>query len=361
MRGCLRTIAVVMAIIFVLTAVIAMITVPFVRVVTDRDAIKAALSQLDDVLVEAVPSIVARTLEEQARQQGLAQLELDEAVIEEAISQLLPPGWLDSQTESVVDTIYDVLETGDTEGAEINIDARPLLERLQGEPGKQVIATIIQSLPPCTQPLTPDLLNGDVKIPACVPSEIPQAQIVEQVHTQFVQTLTQNPQIMEQAGLITVPIGELMTQSSNNPELQQARDQLQRVQRIFKLAQRWSWTLWIIPLGSLFLILLLAVRSLRELGHWWGWPLLLTAVSVFIITFILPTISQAMLGITTASFPAGEIALSTQRLTRQIFNSITDVWLNRVYLQAGIMLVAGLILLLIGFIVPARRNPETTP
>ncbi len=358
MRGCLQVLAVLAAIVFVITAVIALIVQPLIHVVTDRDAIKTALSDLDEVIVEAMPSFVARTLEEQARQQGLEQLNIDEAIIEAAIDDLLPPGWLDAQTESVVDTIYDVLESGDTEDAEINVDARPLLERLRGESGKQLITTIVESLPPCTEPLTPDLLTGDGNIPACIPPEIPQTEIVERAHAQFVQTLDQNPQIAEQAGLISIPIGELMTTSPDNPnsELEQAREQLQQLQRTFTLARRWSWTLWLIPLGSLILILLLTVRSLKEFGHWWGWPFTITAVIVFLITFILPTLSQLVLQTAVSSTPAAEIAGAAQKLTGQVFDSISRVWLNRVYFQAGIMFAIGLILLLIGFLIPAQRE-----
>ncbi|MCP5095560.1 MAG: hypothetical protein GY943_08415, partial [Chloroflexi bacterium] len=279
MRGCLQVLAVLVAIVFVITAVIAMLVVPLVRVVTDRDAIKTVLADLDDVVIDVVPSLVAQSIEEQARQQGFTQLDIDEAVMEEAIDALIPPEWLEAQTETAVDALYDMIETGDMENAEIEIDTRPLLDRMRGEPGKQVVATIVDSLPVCTEPINPEaLLGGDVEIPTCIPPDVLRDELVAQVHTQFVQTLDENPEIMAQAGVITVPIGQV-TSESQIPEIQQAQAQLEQLNRYFLLAKRWSWTLWLIPVGCLFMILLLVVRSMSTFGYWWGWPLVITAVS----------------------------------------------------------------------------------
>jgi hypothetical protein len=357
MRGCLQVIGILIAIFFVITAVIAMLVVPLVRVVTNRDAVKAVVAELDEVIIAAVPSFVTQTLEEQARQQGLGQLNIDEVMMEEAIDALIPPEWMAAQTETAVDAVYDVLESGNSENADIEIDTRPLLERIRGEPGKQVFATIVDGLPTCTEPVAAvSLVEGDVTIPSCIPSELPRELLVEQVHAQFVQALDENPEIMGQAGLVTIPIGQLAGNQQNS-ELVQVRAQLERLNRQFMLAKRWIWILWVIPAGCLFLILLLVVRSVRSFGSWWGWPLAITAVIVLLLSFIFPTLLSALLKTAVIPAGAGIIAISAQDFTKSLVDSVTDAWLNKVTVQAAFMFAIGLILILIGFLIQAK--PQT--
>ncbi len=355
MRGCLQMLAFLAAIVFVITAVIAMLVVPLVRVITDRNAIKDALAELDQVIVAAVPSLVAQTLEEQARQQGLDQLDIDEAVMEEAIDALIPPEWVESQTETAVDAVYDVLETGSIDNAEIELDMRPLLERMRGEPGKQVVSSIVDGLPACTEPLSVEsLVNGEATIPTCIPPEVPRETVVEQVHTQFVQALDENPEIMAQAGVVTVPIGQIMG-NGQNQDIERSRAQLERINRQFLLAKRWIWTLWLIPVTSLFLIVLFVVRSVSSFGNWWGWSLAITAVIVFLLTFIFPTVLSVVLGTAVMPPQAGNLAFPAQEMARQLLDSVTDVWLNRVTLQAALMFGVGLILIAVGVFTRSQK------
>lgn len=354
MRGCLRFFASVVAVLFVITAVFALFLTNLFAVVADREVIKESLTNLDQLVVEAVPAFVAQTLEEQARERGLAPIDLDEAILQQSMETLLPPGWIEAQTDTAVDTVYDMLESGNLDNAELEIDTTPLLDRFRGAPGQEIVGVIVNSLPPCAAPINPaELFNGDVTIPACLPPGVPNEQIVQEVHTRLVQALDSNPQLTSEFGLLRVPLFS-PEQQAQNEDLTQSRAQLLRLQQLFSLAQDWGWLLWLLSAGCLLLIALLAVRSWSEWGHWWGWPLLGTAAFVLFVAFLFPAITTLLL----RQLPADPAAITTslQQTVVRLVTAVTDTWLSRVYLQAGIMLVAGVLLVLLGFLTGSRRQ-----
>lgn len=351
MRGCLRVLAVLTAILFFISATVALLVVPLARAVTDRETIKESLAELDQVMVEAVPPLVARTLEQRAQQLGIPGVDLDEALLQESLQTLLPPGWMEAQTATAVDAVYDAIESGSVDDVTVQLDMQPVLERLQGDPGRQLVANVIAGIPDCPEGTLPDLNND--RLPSCIPPTLPRDVVAQQAHDQLMQQLAQNPQFLAQAGRVQIPLGQL-TADANNPQAQQARENLQRLQRWFTLARNWSWLLWLIPLGSLLLIGLLVVRSVREWGMWWGWPLVATAVFVFLLTLVLPGVTTFVLR--TLPPIAGTAVLPTGELARTLLDSVLDVWLNHVYLQAGLMLGIGVILVAIGAMAGQQRS-----
>ena len=356
MQGCLRFFAGVMAVLFVITAVLALFLTNLINVVADREIIKDSLSNLDSLVIEAVPAFVTQMLQEQARERGLAPIDLDEAVLRSSMETLLPPGWIEAQTDTAVDIVYDMLETGNLDNAELEIDSTPLLERFRGQPGQEIVSTILSSLPPCSDPVNPaELLGPEVTIPACMPPGVPQAQLTQEVHARLVQAMDSNAQLANEFGTIRIPLFSA-EQQAQNEEVVQARDQLLRLQQAFSLAQNWGWLLWLLPVSCLLLIALLAVRSWSAWGLWWGWPMVTTAVLVLFITLIFPAITTFLL----RQLPAEPLAATTtlQQTAIRLITAVTDTWLSRVNLQAGILFLGGILLVLIG-IVSRRRTVET--
>lgn len=353
MRGFLQFLAGIMALLFVITAALALLLTNFFAVVADREVIKDSLSNLDSLVVEAVPAIVAETLEVQARERGLAPINLDEEVLQESMETLLPPGWVEAQADAAVDTVYDMLESGNLDNAELVIDTTPLLDRFRGEPGRQIVVNVVSSLPPCTEVVNPaELLGPDVTIPACMPPGVPQEQITQEVHARLVQTLDSNPQLTNEFGVVRVPLFS-PEQQAQNTRLVQARAQLLRLQRMFALAQKWGWLLWLLPAGCLLLIALLAVRSWSELGHWWGWPFLGAAVLVLLLTLFIPTMTAYLL----RQLPQNQaFATISLRQTSRLVTAVTDTWQNRVNIQAGVMFVFGLLFVMLGFLTRGKAG-----
>ena len=356
MRGFLRFLAGIMALLFVITAVLALFLTNLFAVVADREIIKESLSNLDELVVETVPTFVAQTLEQQARERGLAPINLDEELLQQSMETLLPPGWIEAQADTAVDTVYDMLETGDLDNAELEIDTTPLLDRFRGDPGRVVVSNIVTSLPACTQPINPaELLGPNVTIPACLPPGVPADQITQEVHTRLVQTLDSNPQFTSEFGVVRVPLFS-SEQQAQNEQLVQTREQLLRLQRTFAFAQNWGWVLWLLPLSCLFMIAVFAVRSISDLGYWWGWTLLGTAVLVLFLSLVFPAITTFLLRQSPANATA--VATSLQQTGIQVITAVTDTWLSRVNVQAAIMFVLGLIFLLLGILTRRRTNVD---
>ena len=354
MQGCLKFLAGIFAVFFAITAVFALFLTNLFAVVADRDILKESLANLDQLVVEAIPAFVAQTLEEQARQRGLAPINLDQALLQQSIETLLPPGWIEAQTTTAVNTDYDLLEGGDLTNAELAIDTTPLLDRFRNAPGLEIVGNIIESLPPCTTQTNPaELLGPDVTIPTCLPSGISSEQLTQEVHFRLVQVMDSNVQLSGNAGVVRVPLFS-PEQQAQNEQLVQARAQLLRLQRGFSIAQEWGWLLWLLPIGCLLLIALLAVRSWSEWGHWWGWPLLTTAVFVLFIALIFPAITTFLL----RQLPADPTAITTtwQQTAVRLITAVTDIWLSHVNVQAGIMLIVGLMFLLLGIFTGGKRQ-----
>lgn len=349
MRGCLQATAGFVAAIFVLTAVIALFAYNLAVVVTDRQAMKEALAHLDEAVRQAVPVMLAEAARQEAREQGLSHLPIDEAQLETAVATVMPPGWVDAQTDAAVDGLYDFLETGEPGAADIEVDMRPLLDSLRGEEGQQMVTAVITTLPPCTgSPPDSTLQSGDVAIPGCLPPGVNPAQMAAEVHTAVVQAIEENPALVANAGVVRVPLFGKDNPAGLTPE---RRAELERLHRNFLLARTWAWVLWLPPLACLLLILLLAVRSLPAWGHWWGWSLVVTAVIVLFFAILAPAVLTFVSRTVVTPAQTDALALPLSDFLRNLLNTVVDRWLVRVYLQAGLMLAAGvgLIILALGW------------
>jgi hypothetical protein len=353
MRSCLQALAGVAAVFFVLTALLALFVVNLARIITDRDIVKAALGDVDGLVTQAAPELVAEMIRQQAMAQGLPPIDVQSPAFQTAVQELIPPEWVEGQTETAVDAVFDTLETGNPAEAQLELNTAPVIERLRGEPGRRVVLAALQSLPVCSEfqiPIDPE--TGAVTIPNCLPPGIEAASLADQVHAIVVETIDLNPALVAQAGTLQIPLlGQQLAPAD------QAR--LERLHRSFLLAQRWAWLLWLLPLGCLLLILLLAVRSASDFGHWWGWPLLLAAVLAFLLSAVAPAILTLFLRTAVVPPPQpGAFDLPWSQVILRLLDPITDVWLRRVYIQAGIMLLLGGLLIILGFATGGRGRRE---
>jgi hypothetical protein len=341
MRGCQQIIAGVTAVFFVITAVAAFFLVNLAQGLTDRENIKAALN-LEPLVRQMVPALMSDALRRSAAEQGLAFDSFNEATLDAAFDTVIPPGYIDDLTGTAVDGLYDYLESGDPDQAVLTLDVQPILNRLQGEPGQQAALALVQSLPPCEQPLSPEQLQaGQLDLNNCLPPNVPAETVALTLHEAVVAALNENPQV--------VGSGTIRINLFNTGQMDQAQlAQIQQVQRTFVLLQRWSWTLWFLPLFSLALIFTLVVRSASLWGHWWGWPLLLAGLITLILAAMVPAV--LLVYSRTAVTLTADGGLSAVAISRRLAQSLTDLWLRRVLIQAGIMTFIGFAFVVLGFV-----------
>ncbi|MBX3055226.1 MAG: hypothetical protein KF770_02020 [Anaerolineae bacterium] len=352
MRGCLQATAGFVAALFVLTAVTALIGYNLIVVATDRETVKGLFTGLDEVVRQTAPALIIEAARQEALARGITDLPIDESQLQTAVATVIPPGWMDAQAEAAVDGLYDYLETGDPANAEVTLDTRPLLDSLRGAAGQQMVTAVVANLPPCTTAAPNFTTVGNVDIPDCLPPGTNVQQISGMVHTAVVNAIDQNPEILANAGVVRIPLigNDGPTGLSSAQQAQWAR-----VQRNFALARTWGWTLWLAPLACLFLLVLLVVRSLPTWGHWWGWPMVIAAVTVLFFAIITPAL-LLFLARTAVPPPTDPLTLPLHQLGLNLVTAVADRWLVRIYFQAGIMLALGVGLILMAFGVTAVRE-----
>lgn len=352
MRGCLQVVAGFVALFFVVSGIMALFLYNFIGVATDRDTIKQALTGLDEAVKAAMPLALADMVQQTAVQQGLPAVAIDEAQIATAVTNVLPPGWIEAQTDTAVDGVYNFLETGDTSQAELSLDMSPLLESLRGQGGQQLITAVIEQLPPCSQPI-PDFDPASGNLPACLPPQISSQQLVDNIHTAVVDAIDNNPQWTQNVGVVQIP---LFGEDSALGLTAEYQVEIQRLQQNFLWARTWAWTLWLVPLAALLLIVLLAVRSLSDLGHWWGWPMVITAVVGLSLSFLGPAVLTFFLRTAVRVETTGELIDPLRPLASGIITTISDQWLGQVMWQAGLMFVVGAALIAFALITNYLRQ-----
>jgi hypothetical protein len=341
MRGCTQLLAGLLAVAFVITAVFTLFVVNLAHGLTDRETVKSVLN-LEPLVREAVPLLLADSLQRTAAERGLAVDQIDEAVLATTFDVVVPPGYVDDLTETAVDGLYDYLETGDPNQANLTLDVTPMVDRLRGEPGQQAALSLVQSLPACDQPLTPEQLQaGQIPLNNCVPPNVPVETAALALHQAMVDVLDENPQVIGE-GVIRLNLFE--SGQVNQAQLQQ----LQRVQRTFVFLQQWGWTLWFMPLLCLALIFTLVIRSVSQWGHWWGWPLLLAGLITLVLAAMVPAVLLVYSRTAVSLTADGGLTLAT--LSRRLAQNLSDLWLRRVLIQAGIVTFIGFAFVVFGFV-----------
>ncbi len=341
MSGCSRLLAFLIALVFIITTPLVMLTFNLAQLATNREAFKQALQQTD--LRQMAVNAAATTITQLAAQQGIGLEGIDPALIEGTLEAAIPPEWINQQANLVVDALFNYLDTGDPASLTITIDTTPLYERFRSDVGEQAIVTAVQTLPICPPgqlPVDPATLT----FTTCIPEGINVGDAAAIIHDNLVELLDANPQLLAQTSSIQVNVLEI---SGTNPALLQ---QLQQLRQTLQRLQTSSWFLWLIPLGCLFLILLLAVRSPGDFGNWLGWPLLTAAILTLLFTLLVPVLYRNLL----PSLLSPMIPVEADTLIRPLLTSfldiITQAWFFRVRIQSALALVASIPLVVIGLI-----------
>lgn len=347
MRDNLRLIALALAALFVLTAVPIVFMSNLGTTVTDRDAVKQAVR--GEVLLDVATTAVIRgEVEELPALKNLPPLVLESTTLQESIGELIPADWATGQTDAIVDAVFNYMETGDESVLALTIQIGPLFDSLAGEPGRQMVLGLLESLPPCSldQLPTVDLATGEIDITVCMPPLIPVDLVATQLHGLMAQVINEET--------ATAILGDELEFDllGRDPEVRAARiNTLESMRRFYSWSQFGVWLLWLVPLACLVVILILVVRSLGGFGHWWGWPVAIAgAVTLLMATLFSSTLLNIGLDMVGQSATAAGAGLLVNRLMRVSLEALADIWLARVRLQAGLTLITGLYLIAVGFI-----------
>ncbi|PID85520.1 MAG: hypothetical protein CSB13_07605 [Chloroflexi bacterium] len=350
MRGCLQGLAGIIGLLFVGTAVIALLIVNATHVLTNREVVKEALG-LEAILAEVLPELINQTVAEQVAVQKVPLPDFDTTLITEMVLDTLPAGWLDGMVDSTVDGVFDYLLTGHEETAVITIDLNPLLNQLQGESGRLLVYHYLEMLPMCEAAQMLTLLSGE--LPTCVPGGIPLEQLSRQIHAVAAPLLIAQLSVGEE-GIVTMPLSTVLTAA---PEM---REVMQLIRSFYQWAPR-VWVLWLLPLVCLLLIAVLVVRSWGQWGIWWGWPLALAGLLGLLLSALIPGMVPGWWR--TAVFTtemASAVDSLWQPLLQQGLVHLSESWASRLGWQSAMLFALGFLFCLFGLLARKAQKSART-
>ncbi|MBW8010705.1 MAG: hypothetical protein FVQ83_05600 [Chloroflexi bacterium] len=209
---------------------------------------------------------------------------LDAQGWEDILTALFPEGWLQSQTESVLDQLFASLYNADP--PPLTISTREFREHLSGSNAEDLVEQILSAFPACTeaeldQLSSLDLDEDDPQIPICQPSE----EILDSAVPELAGFLTKLVEDIEDETVLSLSgsfgddnegdSGKAQTTNDDGPFGDDPLLALRRITSIFRFSP-------LILITLLFFISLLAVRSLKTFLVWWGAPFLVGGILALI-------------------------------------------------------------------------------
>ncbi|MBI4762065.1 MAG: hypothetical protein HY780_12735 [Chloroflexi bacterium] len=266
---------------------------------------------------------------------------LDQADWTKILATLLPADWLQTQTESALDQLFEFLEL---KGDQIKISLVEFKARLMGEAGRSILLQIVRAQPPCRTaqlavwqpPISSDALN---KLLDCrPPEEILKARAAE-IQTSAAKAIGGIPDEIDLAQGLR---GENQS-TAQTGEQEEPRVALSRLRFLIRLTP-------LVPFVLLLLIALFAVRSRSALARWWGIPLLIVGVLVGIIA--LTILFGAEWGMQTfmpmEKASAYGVTANLLQTAVDLGNSVARMFATWLGLEAALIALVGVVLLVWG-------------
>lgn len=206
------------------------------------------------------------------------------------LALLFQPEWLQAQTESAIDQLFNSL---DSESAPpvIAISTKELRERFSSEAGVEAVSRLIRAAPPCSSEQLAGMvfsgLNANLSaLMTCSPPDEMLLMIKPAIQAQLIRVAANIP---DQAVLGGGAAAESAPTGPGGPSGPDTRLVLRVVRQVMLLSP-------LLPLAVLLLIAVFGARSLKDLLHWWGVPLLIAGlIGVGIAAMIVPLADWVML------------------------------------------------------------------
>ncbi len=277
-----RAFAVFFVLLFILIASLSACTAAFRDTLINVDTYKQVFVEQDlyeDIVPYVIPAIL-RNSQETIGEDAEFLIDLNDiasvmttenwrAVSEE----LIPAEWLQTQTESVLDTLNQI-SMGNLEQAGNIIDVTEVIERLQGQEGRNASKIIIASAPDCNARQVIQLRNFEGNpnetFPLCNPPTQNLRNRAEAIISQWFSQIgiVLNMELRQQDNALVIP-----------------EDYARLIYNLFQLDSQLSLLLLLCPLTLIGFIMVLAVRNLTSFGRWIGWTFIITGIITLFLIF----------------------------------------------------------------------------
>jgi len=372
LSGCSKAIAAILTILFVITTLVVLLLFNIERGLLQSDIFKNAMAEQG--FYDQLPGLLARQLQssmtynpceedpslcegegppdegdEPGEGEGgppdfFANLSTEDW--ESLIGGLIPPGWLQTQVDSVLDQVFAFLETGNTEPGVV-ISMVSLKAHIEGEEGLQAILGMIQAQPPCTEEQLNQLgqLNVDMSSVSTLLTCSPPQELIDMFLPEIQPILGEVVAgIKDEVNLLDSLGGMLEGEGEGGFNLE--------VIGLVRLGIRLSPLL---PLALLLLVTLFGVRSLKSFFQWWGIPLLIVGVIAVAVAALFPMLLEWAIAMYGPMLITGLISPELINLATDFVRTVIGSLALAILIQAAILALIGLVFIIVSFFVKKRQ------
>ena len=271
---------------------------------------------------------------------------LSPAEREEILMTLVPPEWVDAQLDNVIHSFFTWIESEQPE-PRIAIDLVPLKGGLLKGGLRRTIETLIDSWPSCTtdeiEIMREELMRtGEIPIEVCEPPEPYRSQVLDFAVDELGNLIHEQPD--------KIPLIDSLDASP--AEVTEFKENFQFLRSVMM----WGWFL---PASLLGVIMILVIRSMRDIGQWWGIPLLLGGLLSLAVLGVVSAGRADLVRDTLADF--AQMGTPLYRAFEIALLGILVAATRLAFFHASLITAAGLALWLITRQLSKRAKPQIIP
>ena len=344
-----RFFALIFSILFVITAVVALLLTTFTGQLFNANLYKNALAKQN--IYGRLPEIVGTVLTGTGFPGGGSGMpsfmqNLTAAGWQTILTILLPPDDLRAMTDSTLDQMLAYLN-GETDTVTVPLDK--LKERLTGPADTDLIMQLINSQPPCAWQDLAQMVSGTGNggMVLCKPPAI----VLPIVFPLLQELLNAAAAQLPDKVTIIKPPSPGSLPSGTGPFGADPITTIRTVRLMMRLSP-------LLPLVFLLLVTLFAVRSLKSWMRWWGIPIFVSGtIALGLGLSALPVLNTAWTMYIVPRIPPffpADIAGIGQELLRSIVHTITE----GIVLWAVILLAFGLAAWIGSYFIKTKNEPD---
>ncbi len=329
-----RVLAVLSAVLFVLTALAALVLFNVERRAFDPATYKRALANQD--FYQKLPTLLGDLLAKNIGDDAPAfARRMTAENWKTLVGALLPQPELQAMTEDIFNQVFAYLN-GETQTPQISL--APLKQSLAGPAGLEAALTIIRSQPPCTLEQIAKVLT-DFGRELCNPPQEMLDILRPIIHAQL------------QATADALPNEAPLVGSANNPSQPDPLKGLRALRLMMRLSP-------LLPFALLLVITLLVVRTLNDWLSWWGWPLLVTGFLGMLVGFSGAPLFRSLIERPISQRAAINLPPEIAKAVRGVVDAALREMLKPAGWEAFILLLLGLAMILVAVHLTRREKKK---
>lgn len=265
------------------------------------------------------------------------------------LDHLITTDWIRDQAEIVIRAIFSALE-GEGPAAPVRADIRSIKAKLEGDSGTEILGILLETLPDCSQSQAAEigqllLSGGDVgELLVCSPPEELQEVARPILESQMTELTAELPDEM------VLPIGDF-TQLFGS----EGSNVLERVRQVIRQGLLISAA---VATGCILMIMLFAVRSIRQFLLWFGWPILLVGLVLLGLTVTARTSTALLFEFVQRSLEIPSVQAQTIVFGRTLFQAVISSILRGLMVFGFVFSGTGAIMLILFLLFRTARHEQ---